>query len=254
MGIPAAQIFTSNPRQYSEAKISSLEALEFRSYSGGITFMSHGSYLINPGSPREDVLTRSMNALKAELERCARLGVPFCVLHPGSAVGGERNQALARAASSIRSVLEEAPPGVTLLLENTSGAGDSLGGDFLELRGILNLIDLPGRTGVCLDTAHAHGFGYRLDSRESALEFCNEAEGVFGESLRAFHINDSKVERGSRKDRHANAGMGFIGLSSLAAVAFHQGFSRVPGILETPGEDGDRLEDIRRITREHEKY
>lgn len=250
MGIPTAQIFTSNPRRYCDGPLPQAESERFRLLSAGVIYMSHCSYLINMASCRPDLLARSFEALGSELSRCSLLGIPFCVLHPGSATGQERGAAIALAADSIRGVLEGRSPDTVLLLENTVGAGSSLCGDLSELRDLLRLIGLPGRTGACIDTAHAHGRGYELDSAKGAGSFCGELMDVFGASLMAFHLNDSKVERGSGSDRHQNPGEGMIGIEALSVIEAFPGFAGLPAVLETPGDDGDRLAGLCRI-REH---
>jgi apurinic endonuclease APN1 len=247
MGIPTAQIFTSNPRRYCDGPVPETEAEGFRRLSAGVVYISHCSYLINMASCRPDLLSRSSDALRAELARCSVLGIPLCVLHPGSATGQERGVAIARAAESIREVLGGSSPNTVLLLENTVGAGNSLCGDLCELRDLLHLIGMPGRTGACIDTAHAHGRGYELDSAGSAVSFCGELQKVFGAALMAFHLNDSKVERGSGSDRHEKPGEGFIGIEALSAIEAFPGFEGLPAVLETPGDDGDRLAGLRRI-------
>jgi deoxyribonuclease-4 len=147
----------------------------------------------------------------------------------------------------IRGLLEEMPEGPVLLLENTSGSGGNLCGDLEELRGMLDLVDAPGRIGACLDTAHAHGYGYPLDTPDQALAFCRMSAGLFAGYPLAFHLNDSKAERGSRSDRHQSPGLGAVGVASLASVQSFEAFAGLPGVLETPGDDSDRLKDLRRI-------
>lgn len=247
MGIPSAQIFTSNPRRYCEGPVPQDEAGKFRELSRGVIFISHCSYLINMATFRPDLLARSSSALGSELERCSALGVGMCVLHPGSPAGRERGEAMERAASAIREVLERCPGDTVLLLENTVGAGSSLCGDLLELREMLRLIGIPQRTGACIDTAHAHGRGYRLDSAGAALSFCREVADIFGDSLKVFHLNDSKVERGSGRDRHEKPGEGLIGIEALAGIEAFPAFRGLPAVLETPGDDHDRLSGLRSI-------
>lgn len=247
MGIRAAQVFTANPRRHSTAPLPESDVEAFRKLSEGVVWLSHCSYLINPASGKQDTSAGSRAALKAEFDRCIRLGICCCVLHPGSAPGPDRAEGVRRAAGMIRSLLEDMPEGPVLLLENTSGAGGNLCGDLDELRGILDMADVPGRAGACLDTAHAHGYGYTLDTPEHALEFCRMAADLFAGFPTAFHLNDSGAERGSRSDRHQSPGLGAVGVASLAAVQSFEGFAGSPGVLETPGEDSDRLNDLRRI-------
>lgn len=250
MCIPTAQVFTSNPRRYCDGPVPAAETDRFRRLSAGVIYMSHCSYLINMASCRPDLLARSSEALRSELARCSMLGIPFCVLHPGSATGQERGSAIALAAASIREVLAGCSPDTVLLLENTVGAGSSLCGDLIELSDLLSLIGLPGRTGACIDTAHAHGRGYELDSAKGAESFCGELLDIFGPSLMAFHLNDSKVERGSGCDRHERPGEGLIGIEALSLIEAFPGFAGLPAVLETPGDDSDRLAGLR-LVREH---
>jgi len=247
MGIRAAQVFTANPRRHTSGVLPEGDVKSFRERSGGVLWLAHCSYLINPASGKPEISERSRASLRAEFDRCFSLGIGRCVLHPGSAPGPDRKGGVRRAVEMVGSLLEESPDGPVLLLENTSGAGGNLCGDLEELRGILDMIAVPGRVGACLDTAHAHGYGYLLDTPDHALAFCRAVAGLFAGYPIAFHLNDSGAERGSRSDRHRAPGCGAVGMASLAAVESFAAFSGSPGVLETPGDDSDRLSDLRRL-------
>ena len=245
LDLQAVQIFTANQRRWRSPPVPPEEAEAFRREMK-VPVLSHASYLINPAGSREGVTARSRLALAGELERMAQLGIDWAVLHPGSHLGDGPGRGIDRAASMIGAALEASPRG-GILLENTAGMGSSLGADLAELAAIARLVAAPQRVGFCIDTAHLHGAGY--DLRPQALEatVARMAEELVGGQVGAFHLNDSLAERGSRRDRHQRAGKGSIGLQALGMLAGLDEFEEVPAVVETPGTDADRAEDVRLI-------
>ncbi len=246
LDLQAVQIFTANQRRWRSPPIPPEEAEAFRREMK-VPVLSHASYLINPAGSREGVTARSRLALAGELERMAQLGVDWAVLHPGSHLGDGPGRGIDRAASMIGAALEASPRG-GILLENTAGMGSSLGADLAELAAIARLVAAPQRVGFCIDTAHLHGAGYDLrPEAPPEATVARIAEELAGGRVRAFHLNDSLAGRGSRRDRHQSVGKGGIGLQALGMLAAMEEFEDVPAVVETPGTDADRAEDVRLI-------
>lgn len=246
LDLQVVQIFTANQRRWRSPPIPPEEAEAFRREMK-VPVLSHASYLINPAGSREEVTARSRLALTGELGRMAQLGIDWAVLHPGSHLGDGPGRGIDRAASMIGAALEASPRG-GILLENTAGMGSSLGADLAELAAISRLVAAPRRVGFCIDTAHLHGAGY--DLRPEALEstVTRVAEELAGGGrVRAVHLNDSLAERGSRRDRHQSVGKGGIGLQALGMLAAREELEGLPAVVETPGTDVDRTEDVRLI-------
>lgn len=204
----------------------------------------HASYLINLGAPEGDLREKSLGALADELVRCARVGVPHLVLHPGS--NGEVEEGLALISAGAARAFELAAgqlPGTplpTLLFETAAGQGNALGRTFPELRRLLN--GLPerwrGQAGLCVDTCHVFAAGYDLGSEAATRSALAELEREVGLArVRAFHLNDSKKPLGCRVDRHELPGQGCIGLGAFRALVNDSRFQGVPGYLELPPEE-----------------
>jgi len=244
--IHSAQIFTANQRRWKAPAMPEADAETFRREMS-IPVLAHASYLINPAGSRPGVTERSRQALADELERMARLGIRWMVLHPGSHLGDGPKLGMERAAAMLGEALESCSQG-GILLENTAGQGSVLGGDLRELARLRELIAAPTRTGFCIDTAHLHGAGYDL-SPERLQGTVERMLEELGGGVRAFHLNDSLADRGSLRDRHQTAGRGEIGMRSLAGLAAMPVFADLPAVVETPGTDVDRERDARLIGR-----
>lgn len=148
-------------------------------------------------------------------------------------------------ADSLRGILSDFDDGPMILLENTAGAGTSIGRTFPELAEIRELSGVPERVGFCIDTAHAHGAGYDL----GASGFVEEMIGVLGrENLKAFHMNGSKAERGSHRDRHEHFNSGTLSETVLRDLFQNPALEDILGIAETPGTDEERAADIKTLT------
>jgi len=246
LGLPCGQIFTSNQQQW---KGRTLKEMEIERYSGrSITIISHTSYLINLASTDRRVVKLSVPALEAELERMHLLGIKWCVLHPGAHLGAGEDEGIKKIASMAGKILLNSPADTGILYENTAGQGTTLGYTFTQLARLLELTDMADRTGICFDTCHAFAAGYDLSSERAVRDTMNEFNDIVGiDRIKAFHINDSKKECGSHRDRHAVIGEGLIGLEPLRFLASMPEFREIPGISETPGTDRDRAEDIEKV-------
>lgn len=244
----AVQIFVKSNRSWAVKPLAEDEIAQFKAMAeetGIRPVVGHTSYLLNLGSPDELLWEKSRNMLITELERCKALGIPWLVLHPGAHVGSGEEAGLARVAEGLGEV-HAATPGLRtqVLLETTAGQGSSLGHTFEQLARIIELTPHGERLGVCLDTCHVFAAGYELRTAEgyaATMEAFDQALGL--ERLKALHLNDSKGERGNRKDRHEHIGKGHIGLEGFRNVVNDPRLAGLPGLLETP--KGDDLREDR---------
>ena len=246
LDLSCGQIFTSNQRQWKGHTLTEKEIERFSKTR--ITVISHTSYLINLASTNKKVEKLSIIALEAELERMHSLGIKWGVLHPGSHLGSGDETGIKKISSFVKKVLRNSPDDTGILFENTAGQGTTIGHDFSQLAQLLELTGMDDRTGICFDTCHAFAAGYDLSSVRAVSETTMDFDEIVGISrIRAFHINDSKGECGSHKDRHADIGKGLIGFEPLKSLVSMPEFSGIPGIAETPGSDKDRAEGINRL-------
>jgi deoxyribonuclease IV len=275
LGMETVQVFTKNQQQW---KVRALEDEQIAEWTCEVERLgwagrtvSHASYLINLASPDDDLWARSVDLMTVEIERCETLAIPFLVHHPGAYTTSTREEGLARIVDAYAELLKRTAGFATVLcLEDTVGSGSNLGRTFEELanlRGrIVDRAHQAKRVGFCLDTCHAHAGGYDLSTRSGAEQVLDEFDQVCGlEHVRVVHVNDSKGEAGSRRDRHAHIGEGTIGggtshkslaASGFAAVVNRPELAAVPKILETPKEktpagtpmDRINLRRLRRLT------
>ncbi len=237
----AMQIFTKNASQWRSKPLPAEEITAFTNAwqdSAVLSVTAHDSYLINLAAPEGDKRSRSLEAFVDEMDRCAVLGIPDLVMHPGAHLGAGEETGLQRIAEALRSIFAAAPHQVRILLENTAGQGSYLGYRFEQLAEIMERVP-EGRFGICFDTCHALAAGYDLTSREGFEKTMDEFERRLGtEQIAAFHLNDSLKERGSRVDRHALIGQGAVALEVFTAIMNDPRFAAVPKLLETaPGEN-----------------
>jgi deoxyribonuclease-4 len=198
--------------------------------------------LINLASNKPENLSKSIEALGDELDRCDLLGISGLVVHPGAHLGQGVETGLEKIAESLIEILEARPKGRTkILLENTAGQGTLVGFQLAHLATIRQLTGLSNRIGICVDTCHAFAAGYPLDESTGYDDFFAELWTLFRpDSLGCIHMNDSKFGLGSNRDRHANLGKGEIPLGVFKRLVNDPELVEVPMILETPlGEDGD---------------
>ncbi len=204
---------------------------------GGVRVVfAHSSYLINLASADARVRARSVASLGEELRRCAALGLPYLVLHPGAHGGQGERIGIRLIAAGLDDAFQADPGGATrVLLETTAGQGSVIGWRFEHLAAIIASSANPARLGVCLDTCHLFAAGYDLRSRAGYAGTMGEFERAVGLGrIRAFHLNDCMGGLGSRMDRHAHIGEGRLGLAAFARLLNDARFSGLPMVLETP--------------------
>jgi len=229
------QIFSRNPRGWKFGPLDDKDIRVFRSRireAGIAPVYIHMPYLANLCASDPGLYQRSAQSLLEDLKRAERIGADYVIMHIGSASDPEKGrQSMAK---GIRAALKQAANRSILLLENTAGAGHALGYRFEEIREILDLIDMPSRTGVVLDIAHAFAAGYDFRTRAAVAESIREFDrGIGIKNLHLVHFNDSRAAFGSRRDRHWHIGKGEIG-SGMKHVINHQDLRNIPFIMETP--------------------
>ena len=252
VGCETMQIFCKNERQWEAQPLTEEEIAAFHAEharSGIDPVFVHAAYLINLASPDPARWERSMTACADELERCARLGVPYLVLHPGSHMGSGEEAGLVRVATALNRLFASgAGAGTVVLLETTAGQGTALGHRFEHLARLYELSDYEQRLGICVDTCHMFAAGYDIRSPQTYGETFAALDRLIGlDRVKCFHLNDSQGELGSHVDRHTHIGQGRIGLEAFRLLVNDPRFRQVPMILETPrGED--MAEDVENLT------
>jgi deoxyribonuclease IV len=239
IGARAFALFTKNQRQWQARPLTpeSIAAFKRNLAAAGIAprhVLPHDSYLINLGHPDAAKREKSVKALLEEARRAEQLGLPFLNFHPGSHLGEiSDEQCLDLVADGMRAILAETVQ-VGLLVEGTSGQGNHVGHRFEHLARILERVDDPARSGVCLDTCHMFAAGYDIRGAEAYEAAMSRFDAVIGRRfLRAAHLNDAKAELGSRKDRHDSIGKGRLGVEAFRLLMNDPRFDDLPLVLET---------------------
>ena len=192
----------------------------------------HAPYIINPAnSVKPEVAELAKEFLESELKRTEEIGANYLVLHPGSYTTTDMDTGISTIIKRLNSV-EYYPENVIICLETMAGKGSEVGYRFEQIEEIMSGVNHPENFGVCLDTCHINDAGYDVNDFDGVLDEFDKIIGL--KHLHVIHLNDSKNERGQRKDRHANLGMGTIGFEALHAVAANERCAEIPKILETP--------------------
>ena len=250
VGCKTIQIFLKSSNQWKAKPLTEADRAQFleaHRQSGIGPVLAHDSYLINLASPDRSLRRKSLHAFMEEMKRANYLGVPLLVMHPGSHIGAGIKAGLTRVADELRHALDSVEPPIAILVETTAGQGSSLGFRFEQLAAILERVGNPDRIGVCLDTCHAFAAGYDIRTEEGYDQTMREFDRLIGlGNIRAFHLNDSKKDVGSRVDRHMHIGKGCIGLGAFRCLVNDARFAAIPKILETPKGEGNR-EDKRNL-------
>ena len=236
IGANTFAFFTRNPRG-SKAKKEDPEdcarAVKALKEAGFGQLVAHGAYTMNLCTADPDARAFAASVLADDLRRMAALPGNFYNFHPGSHVGQGRDTGISQICDALAAAMKPDYP-VTVLLETMAGKGSEIGGNFQELK---DIIDGVGREdlGVCLDTCHVHDGGYDIvNDLEGVLEEFDRVIGL--DRLKALHLNDSKNPFASHKDRHELLGQGSLGLETFRKIVHHPVLSKLPMILETPNE------------------
>jgi deoxyribonuclease IV len=248
-GCDCVQLFTKNNNQWRAKELTDAEAKLFQASLTelGITHpIAHDSYLINLGSPDDDLWKKSIDAMVVELLRAAKLGIPYVVAHPGAYTTTSESVGIRRIAKGLDEVHRQAKGiAAQVLLETTAGQGSNLGWRFEHLADIIDRVRDPERLGVCVDTCHVFAAGYSMATKKEYLATIRELDRTVGRKLvKAVHLNDSLKPLGSRVDRHAHIGEGQMGLEPFRHLLNDRRFAKVPMYLETPKGTTDAGENL----------
>lgn len=249
IGATTIQMFTANQRQW-KAKPLTGEAIDLFKMTLKEThlkkIMSHSSYLINLGSPDQEMLEKSRKAFGEEIERCQQLGISYLNFHPGASKDSSREECMERIIESILFYEDRLiDDSLILLLESTAGQGSSIGSKFEELAYILEGVKKRVPIGVCIDTCHIFAAGYDIRSPTGWRETLALFDKLIGlNKLYAFHLNDSAMDLGSFRDRHAHLGKGKIGIDSFKFLMSNPLTSLIPKYLETPDGPSEWVKEI----------
>ena len=256
-GCEAMQVFNQSPRMWRPTRWKPDDVahfLELRKKSPVKSVVIHAVYLINPATKDKDMRRKSAASLIHALGMGDEIRADGVVLHPGSTVGEPHDEALPRVGEMLKHALAESDV-CRLLLENTAGAGNTLGRSFEELRECIELAGGHKRIGVCLDSCHMFASGFDIRTPGKLAEVVDRFRKTVGiRRLKALHVNDSMTPLGSNRDRHAIPGEGELGPRGCAAFLSEPSFEKLPALFEGPGTSGhapdkvdvDRMKELRR--------
>jgi deoxyribonuclease-4 len=256
-GCEAIQVFNQSPRQWRPTRWKPDDVGEFLELMkrGPIRSVTiHAVYLINPATKDREMRKKSAASLIHALRMGDEIGAEGVVVHPGSTVGEPRDEALPRIGEMIRHALGESER-CRLLLENTAGAGNTVGRSFEELGELVDLAGGHKRVGLCLDSCHMLASGFDITTADKLGHVVDRWVRIVGlRRLRCLHLNDSMTPLGSNRDRHAPPGDGELGARGCGAFLSEPRFEKLPMLFEGPGVDGsapakadvDRMKQLRR--------
>lgn len=247
-GMRALQVFTAPPKYYNDKiSVRPERVVRFREALAATSIrpehiVAHAAYVLSVATPDDEKYARASAGLTKELERATALGIGLVCFHPGSAGESERSVSAKRIAKAIERAIETVPGTTRLLVENTAGAGRTMGRTAEEVGEILSHVpsSLRERTGYGLDTCHLYSSGHDITMSEDAVRIViDQFQAATGEPPSFFHLNDSEGALGSNKDRHVLIGDGAIGVEPFRWLLRDPRARSVPLILETPQQHSD---------------
>jgi len=256
IGGDCVQIFTQSPRAWRPTNHdpANFERFKERRAEAGIGgVVCHAVYLINLASPKDELYEKSRAALENTMDVASAIEADGVVFHVGSHQGAGFEVGLERVVPALREVLKRSSETTWLLIENSAGAGDTIGRSIDELAALYNALEQHERLGICLDSCHLYVSGYDITRREELDKVLAEVDEKIGlDRLRVLHVNDSKAPLGSNRDRHDNVGEGLLG-EELGVFLAHPKLQGLPTYLETPGKDGHGpdADEIRKLRELH---
>ena len=240
-GMDAVQLFVQSPRawRFPDHDPADLQAFRVRREELGTGAVAvHALYLLNLASPKEDFYEKSVTTLRSTVDTACAIGAEAVVFHVGSHLGSGFEAGLERVVPALAEALERCSDTTWLCMENTAGAGGTIGRSLEELTALFEALDRHPRLGLCLDSCHLFASGYDVTDRAELDRVLTQLDGAIGlDRLRCLHVNDSKTPLGSNRDRHDNIGDGLIG-DRLTVFLGHPKLQGLPALLEVPGTDG----------------
>ena len=259
LGCDAVQVFTQSPRMWRPTSHKPEEVARFRerrAEAGIGAVVCHALYLVNLASPDPVIYGKSVAAMRASLEAAAAIGAEAVIFHVGSHLGSGFEAGLERVVPALQELLELTTDDLWLLMENSAGAGGTIGRSTGELAALCEALGRHPRLGVCLDSCHWYVSGIDVSDPgllDAAVADLDARIGL--DRLRCLHVNDSKAELGSNRDRHDSIGRGLLG-EQLGVFLAHPAFQGLPAILETPGPDGHGADaaEVQRLRELHARW
>jgi len=241
LGGTSVQVFTQSPRTWrlTNHPPENFEKFKERRKDAGIeAVLCHALYLLNLASPKKDFYEKSVAALSNTVDVACAIEADGVIFHVGSHLGSGFDAGLERVVPALAEALERCSGPTWLLMENTAGAGGTIGRSIDELAAIYDRLDGHPHLGICLDSCHLYASGYDVTDKDALDLLLEEVDEKIGlDRLRALHINDSQAPLGSNRDRHANIGEGLLG-EELGVFLSHPSLQGLPAVLEVPGKDG----------------
>ena len=255
MGADVVQLFVQSPRTWRFPNHDPADLAAFRSKreAAGIPALVHALYLVNLAAPDDAVYSKSVDTMRATMDAACAIEADAVIFHLGSHLGAGFENGLERAVPALQQVLDRSNERTWLLVENSAGAGGTIGRSIDELAAVVDALGRHERLGVCLDSCHLFVSG--VDVTDSAVmnALVEDVDARIGlDRLRALHANDAKAPLGSNRDRHDNIGDGLIG-EGLGVFLAHPKLQDLPVVLEVPGADGKgpNAEEIRKLRELH---
>jgi deoxyribonuclease IV len=255
----AVQLFAQSPRawRFPEHDPADLERFkERRPDSGQRAVLIHALYLLNLASPNDDLYEKSRRTLEKTVQTACAIDAEAVVFHVGSHLGAGLDAGLERVVEAVSGVLEYCSDTTWLLVENTAGAGGTIGRSVEELSLLFERLDSHPRLGLCLDSCHLFASGYDVTDEAALDALLDEVDGAIGlDRVRALHVNDSQAPLGSNRDRHANILDGLMG-DKLGVFLANRRLQGLPAVLEVPGADGHgpNADEARKLRELHERW
>ena len=258
-GCDAVQVFTQSPRAWrpTNHKPESFERFKERRAEAGIgAVICHALYLVNLASPKDDLYEKSVASLENTIEVACAIDADGVVFHIGSHLGAGFETGIERVVDAMRGLLDLCTDTTWFLMENSAGAGGTIGRSLDELATLFERLDGHPRLGICLDSCHLFVSGVDVTSQDTLDELLRDLDARIGlERLRALHVNDSAAPLGSNRDRHANIGDGLLG-EDLGVFLSHPKLQSLPALLEVPGKDnkGPDADEVRKLRELHARW
>jgi deoxyribonuclease-4 len=259
VGGDCVQVFTQSPRMWrpTDHKPEAIQRFREKRGAAGIGgVVCHALYLVNLAAPNDEIYDKSVQAMRATVDAACAIEADAVIFHVGSHLGSGFEAGLERTCAALAQILERCEGDTWLLMENSAGAGGTIGRSLEELAVLLERLDHHPRLGVCLDSCHLYVSGYDVTDRGAVDSLVAEVDGRIGlDRLRALHVNDSAAELGSNRDRHANIGEGVMG-ENLGAFLAHPAFQHLSAYLEVPGENktGPNANEIQKLRDLHARW
>ncbi len=259
IGGDCVQVFTQSPRMWrpTNHKPDALARFRARRAEAGIGgVVCHALYLCNLAAPDDEIYEKSIRTMCSTVDAACAIEADGVIFHVGSHLGAGFELGLERTCAALAQILEHCEGDTWLLMENSAGAGGTIGRSLEELQTLLERLDRHPRLGICLDSCHLYVSGYDVTDPKAVDELVAAVDGGIGlDRLRALHVNDSAAELGSNRDRHANIGEGLMG-EGLGAFIAHPAFQRLSAYLEVPGvnKEGPNADEIQKLRDLHARW